>query len=338
MDDYLPKVYTLGDLGELPQPDWLIQDMLQQHSFAVIHGDPASGKSLLAQDWAMCVQNGIPWLGKNTIQSDVLWLIAEGQSGIHPRSLAWQQARFVDFIPPVTVIIDVPDLWHPPDRPPSPEFAAIEEHILTGGFGLVIVDTLSATFGGGNENMQQDMNQFVRACQRLMAGGATVMVNHHNAKSTQTVRGSTVLKGACDQMIETDATFADGKIVRVKVSCTKRKDGMPFKPFYLQGDDYLVNTTIGTSVAFSRSQDTGRPPRATNQLVILRECSFEPKGVSHLAEVTGKSTSSVQHWLKSLAKESLVEQTEPRGPWLTTELGRAELEVAEQQEWELGEL
>ena len=69
---------------------------------------------------------------------------------------------------------------------------------------LIVIDTLSRTLAGGNENMPDDMGAFVRHVDRLRdATGAHVMIVHHTGKTlSQGARGHSLLRAAVDTEIE----------------------------------------------------------------------------------------------------------------------------------------
>jgi hypothetical protein len=81
---------TARELLAEPEPlRWLIKDYLQQETLSLLFGDPASGKSLLALDWAASLATGLPWRGHQAAPSPVVYLAGEGHFGIKRRLLAW---------------------------------------------------------------------------------------------------------------------------------------------------------------------------------------------------------------------------------------------------------
>lgn len=70
--------------------------------------------------------------------------------------------------------------------------------------GLVVVDTLAAGFGSGNENSPDDMGAFLPNIRRLCAGtSAHVMIVHHTGKDAERgARGHSALRAAVDTEIE----------------------------------------------------------------------------------------------------------------------------------------
>ena len=61
------------------------------------------------------------------------------------------------------------------------------------------MDTLSRTFGGGDQNKAQDMGKFVRAVDTIVEKtGAHVTVIHHTPWEQERAKGAIDLDGAVD--------------------------------------------------------------------------------------------------------------------------------------------
>ena len=198
---------TIGD----PVP--LIGKFLFRDSLAWLHAKPASGKSLLALDWAGCVANGVPWNGHDTGDGEpVLYLTAEGVTGQRKRVRAWEdragETMKVTFLPCAVQLLDVTDLealiMIARDMQPA----------------MIVIDTQARCSVGAEENSAKDMGLVVRAADRLRtATGACVLLLHHEPRSGENMRGSTSLEGAANTILR---LTKDG--TRITLSCTKQKD------------------------------------------------------------------------------------------------------------------
>jgi hypothetical protein len=81
----------------------------------------------------------------------------------------------------------------------------------------IIVDTLSRTFGGGDQNKSQDMGKFIRAVDTIIEKtGAHVTVIHHTPWEQDRAKGAIDLDGAVD------VSFI---VWKNKERCTLRCDG-----------------------------------------------------------------------------------------------------------------
>jgi RecA-family ATPase len=83
------KLLSLDEIERLPPLEWLIEGLMPAGGLAVLYGAPKLGKSFLALDWALSVAAGRRWLGRNVRQGDVVYVYAEGVSGLKARVAAW---------------------------------------------------------------------------------------------------------------------------------------------------------------------------------------------------------------------------------------------------------
>jgi len=207
----------------LTPPDYLIDGVLPRNGLASIVAKEASYKSFAAIGMAAAVQTGTAWAGHEAERAPVLYLAAEGQSGIRRRLRAWEivhgaslaamlllpePVRFLDSADVDALYAEIAAL---PDMP-----------------ALIVVDTLARNFGGGNENGADDMGRFIAACDRLRAlTSACILIIHHENKLGG-YRGSTAFAGAMDTMIE-----AKREGTAVTLACKKQKDDGEFDPIHL---------------------------------------------------------------------------------------------------------
>lgn len=203
---YRVKFHTIDELLDIPEPRWLIQDILQEQTTAALWGPPNCGKSFIALDWALCVATGTPWLGRyDVLQAPVIYMAGEGSASLQKRVRAWKDANGVDDIGgayfqirPLPLreeeVVDV--IIHELETMPLPD----SEPGVNPGF--IVVDTLSQFFGGGDEN-GPDMALFVNNVRRLSheQNLSVLMVHHSNATGLRE-RGHTALRGNIDAMFE----------------------------------------------------------------------------------------------------------------------------------------
>lgn len=211
---------TREALFEMEDPDWVLEDMIQQHGLTILHGDPGSGKSLIAMDWAYTLSHEDlrEWMGKRRKrQYRVLYLFTEGVGGLKKRTLAWERERGAEMAG--TAFVMTPVALNPPEA--TRELAALEKFYVEADCDLLIVDTLANTMMG-NENQQEDANKYLRTIRHFQEWGPVVLV-HHNTKAGTDYRGSSVFKGAADTMVGVEMN--EHGIIDLKI--TKQKDGDP---------------------------------------------------------------------------------------------------------------
>lgn len=214
-------VDTYG-LDSIPAPVPLVDGVLYADSIAWLIGAPGHGKSFVALDIVGALAQG-SWADNRTRLGSVLYLIAEGASGLRQRVRSWESSNDVtmsnvQFLPiPVQVALDG-------------DWSAL--CILAAELrpSLIILDTQARVTVGMEENSARDMGVFVAAVEKLRkATGACVLVVHHQGRSGEHMRGSTALEGAATTIIR---VTKDDEMVTVE--CTKQKDAPPFDPITLR--------------------------------------------------------------------------------------------------------
>lgn len=190
-----------------PRKPALVEDVLDQNTFACMFGGPGTGKTFAAMHLGYCISVGAPWDGKPTACHAVVHILAEGSlQGAAARLAAVDRANG-GRDPQYFLIKDTVDL-----RTSNADVKALVRVVRTalssGGIsqpvGLIIIDTLNQAFAGGNENATEDMSAFVANVKKLMAELSTAaLVIHHSGKDeARGARGSTVLLGAIDTEIQ----------------------------------------------------------------------------------------------------------------------------------------
>lgn len=263
---------TLDDLARRPPPQWLVDGHLVRHSLAVCYGQPGSTKSFLALDIALNVASGTPWSGRKVTQGPVIWVAAEGVSGLAQRVDAWRSANPSAKPTGFYVLAEAVNLRHPQDLhqlQATLQAAAIEPT-------LIVFDTFARCLVGGDENSARDVGAAIATLDQLRADtGATTLVIHHTGKGGGAERGSSALRGAADTMLRLDNT--DGQI---SLTCDKQKEAAPFQALHLKlapaGDSCVLeyvgrmrdNTQTNRHQRVIRAL-TNTPPVSKTQLAAL---------------------------------------------------------------------
>jgi AAA domain len=221
-------------LDSLPGLDPLVDGILYRDSLAWLHGKPGHGKSFVALDIACCVSAGLPWQMHGVTQGPVLYVIAEGVTGLRQRVRAWEQHAHirtgVKFLP---VAVQLPIDWE------ADALAALAGEIKP---VLIVIDTQARVTVGADENSARDMGVLVAAIDKIRpASRACILTVHHESRAGENMRGSTALEGAA--LTQMRCTREGGKL---EVTCIKQKDATDFDPIRLRltpcGDSVVVTT------------------------------------------------------------------------------------------------
>ena len=219
------RLLTLDDLDELPDPEPLIDGVLDARTVTMLSSPSGKGKSFVALDWALSIASGSPWLGRESQRKSVLYVAAEGAHGQKWRIKSW---------------ID----GHPGAGSPNANIRFIAQAVQFGepgelqqllaaakNFDVIILDTLAKITVGLEENSASDMGQFISDLYKLRDAlsegeGGTVLVVHHTGYDTSRARGSSAIQAGVDNAISIDAKDPHDFMA---IKCAKRKDGAPFQ-------------------------------------------------------------------------------------------------------------
>jgi hypothetical protein len=222
-------MYSMVELLKLPPPTWLVDQILPAGGLVGLYGQPGHYKSFVAIDIAMSVATGVPWHGQAVRPGHVIYVAAEGGTGIANRAHAWLLEHNVK-------PEDVDIAWVTESVPVSVDsenmdllFERINDELKSDP-ALVVIDTLARCFDG-DENLQEDMGRFIGGVDRLRREfDATVIVVHHTRLDADRERGSTAFRGAADTMVYCKRP-REGE---VEILCNKQKDAEDFLTRYQQ--------------------------------------------------------------------------------------------------------
>lgn len=230
-------------------PRWLVKGLFPNRGLGLLVGESQAGKSFLAIHASVCVARGLPFFGKKTKPGGVLYVAAEGGSGVLPRIQA-ADAAVGGILPdnhilragcaplaraPIKVVVETPNLSRDGDpralartiRTAAREFAEAG-HTLA----LVVVDTWHAALGGADEQAAADAGHALKPFREAMEelGVFTLIVHHPGKDLERGARGSSALRAAVDTEIELRVPGFDGPKAKPAAFArrgvlTKQRDG-----------------------------------------------------------------------------------------------------------------
>jgi hypothetical protein len=234
---------TLADVMTRPDPKFLIHRVLTLGGTSLLTAKHASFKSFIALDMALSVATGRAWHGFNVRRGSVVYVAAEGSTGIKKRARAW-----LDFhdeqTPDNFIVLDVP--LQIADEATRAAFIAEVSALEP---SLIILDTLARCAVGLEENSSKDMGAFADALGKLAsATGAHVMTVHHNNKGGE-YRGSTAVPAAVDTHLTLER-----KGDTVTLEMPKQKDADEIEPICFEKREVSIPGTRGQthSIVFEK--------------------------------------------------------------------------------------
>ena len=242
------------DLDDLEDPEPLIEGFLHRDSLVRTFGPPKSLKSFVTLDMAACVSLGIEWQGHRTVQTTVLYIVAEGARGVKKRRNAWNQHHETEmkviFYPKPVQIGDQDEMYR------------LIAFCLAKQVGYVIFDTQARCTVGVEENDNTEMGEIVAALDILKqeTGACVHMVHHSVGSDPRKARGATAWDGAVDAEFYTKRDRDHETVDFV----TK------FQKDISEADPVILNTIeVGQSLVMQRveTDPVGRPGDVAPALV-----------------------------------------------------------------------
>lgn len=215
---------TDGDLQARSNPVMLIERHIPESGFGLLYGDPGTGKSFVAQSMAFSVAAGLgDWMGDAIRQGagPVLYIAGEGEGDFKLRLNAWKRHAGVEALPDDRFRVAFSGL----NFLRHDDMQALVDAVRAIGLdrlSMIVVDTVSRSAAGADENSQKDMSIFVKACDMLRHATGAFVLGVHHASKTGDMRGSTVLNGAADVVLRFERKKGQpvGRLV-----CMKMKGG-----------------------------------------------------------------------------------------------------------------
>lgn len=299
-NSHSPDVFhTFGieDIIAMPPPVWLVQGVITTDGVGGIYGPPGSLKSFLALGMALSVAYGMPWLGRPTVQTGVLYVAAEGVRGMGKRIRAWQRKNKLENVDaPFRLLAATVNLT---DTAQTAKLirTAIAAAALEGcHIGLVIIDTVARAMAGADENSAQDMGRFIAGCDAIKQEvQAAVLGIHHSGKDKDRgARGSSAFLGAMDMLGRVERSET-GTIVTLTIE--KQKDDEEGEPITLGVEKVDITTGLKPENSLVLTlpvagPEPEKPDEREARLHLLAQCAnaLGPDGVltiNRLAEAIG---------------------------------------------------
>jgi hypothetical protein len=215
-----------GGMSEIPEPSWLIDNLLPVDSYAMLYAPPSSYKTFVALDMALSVASGWPVDPVHEVarQGDVLYITSEGRSALFRRAEAWA-AHHAGGMPVSSFYL----------ADPVPGIEELDAELLienalnanSDGYKMIVLDTVARSMQGQDENSSQAATMFTAMVEKLMKGlGGSVLAVHHTGKNKDNgPRGSSAFLGDVDVAYSVEPAAGKDEALMAKLTQTKVKDG-----------------------------------------------------------------------------------------------------------------
>jgi len=227
--------FTEAELHDVEPPPFLIDGVIPLRSVNMFFGEFNIGKTFIAMDMAAHVSIGKPWIGKDTMEGDVLYIASEGDPGnMGVRMEAWRESQQIEFPVPMLFYTDVVSLIKD------------AEELIAGSVArglrprLVVVDTLAMALDD-NENDNQVMNDLIkklRSLQEYEVDGEVFeiawLLVHHTGWEKGRPRGGSSMPAGLDYILGLEGLTEN----TVKLFHYKAKNSAKFNPMVFETVEY----------------------------------------------------------------------------------------------------
>ncbi len=212
------RLLSLSDLSSLPPVRPLVAGLLYRDTLAQLSGPPGSYKSFLALGMALAVALGLDWEGHHVPEAGpVVYVAAEGATGLRARVLAWCELTNVD---PADLDGRIYFLPVPIQLGNTVDVGQAVDMVRAVGAILLVLDTRARCTLGLEENSATEQGKAVHNAESIQRSArCTVFPVHHAGRSGGAGRGSNSWDGA----VWSDLRVT-GEDLRAQITCAKHKD------------------------------------------------------------------------------------------------------------------
>jgi hypothetical protein len=233
------RFLTFTELRSRPMPEPIIEGVLYSNQETVIFGPQGGGKTAIAMDMALSSIYAMDWHGRKTTMGRFVLVCGEGGGKVLANRIeAWLQYHGItntETVDELLLITEFP--VHMLDAESVDEFLELVGYQTN--VTAIIVDTLSANFGGGDENSVRDMGVFLDAIRHIrLRTKAGLVVIHHTGHHDQTrPQGSNKIRRDVDVELLVNRDARDDTLFGIVGGGTlKSRNGEPLDmvPFRLE--------------------------------------------------------------------------------------------------------
>jgi hypothetical protein len=299
---------------------YLVKGMLYRGDIAVVFGESGAFKSFVMLDLAMYLGLGNAWCGRKVgKQIGVLVVAGEGGTGYRKRMRAWLKKHQIGPEDAQPLVYIYPKAVSLTNKCGIKEALTEAERELEVRVELVVVDTLAANFGPGDESKNEDMSAALAGLRGALSERAAIVVHHvgHGAKDRE--RGAYSLRATVDWRYLLERSGNDDVTV---LRCEKAKDDRVPGPIAFRGEEVDtgwvdIDGDPITSMVFVKLDEIPRtdgprfiPAEAFDLLLALQKMQAERGNLSvkraDWLKHSGKPSTTFNRYVKALVNAGKV--------------------------------
>jgi AAA domain len=245
---------------------WLVEGLLMPEQISIVWGAPGCRKTFMCLDLALHVAASLAWLGRRVEPGLVVYVAAEAGNTIRQRIAAWKIEHPDVRAIPFAIVPHSIDLCHAAAGDCDALIQKILHKAAGRPIGLLVIDTVNRSLGGGNENAPEDMGAFSMSLDRFrdQLGAHALGVHHCGKNPALGPRGHSLLEGNVDTEIEVSA---DDATPTSTVTVHKQRDADKPPPFSFGLKPVILGTNqagqIITSCIVTPAELAPRPKQKT---------------------------------------------------------------------------
>lgn len=292
---------SVDQLLRLEKLNWLLYGTLPQSEVMVLYGPSGVGKTHNVVGQSLCVASGRDWFGNPVTQGVVVYVAAEGVTGLRNRVTAWCEYWDVslDEIRTNFWVFGEPINLRSPGE--AARFIETIQAVASahGPVRLVVFDTLIRCSFGSDENSSRDMNMITDSADRIRREtGATVLLVHHTGKAGDAERGSSALRSNVWGMLKLQPEPGHPGVIRL--SSDKMRDAPDITPSRWRLEP------VGDSCVLVPADDVPEPGSDIQDKIVVALGSLGPMTQSQIVSTVGAPKSTVSDRLKRLVASGVI--------------------------------
>ncbi len=307
IEKYFYELTSLFEIGlSFTKQNWMIKNYIQADCNFCIFGQPGSGKSFVALYLLMCVSNGATFFGEEPDKEEGYVIYVCGEDFNYSKARAKALANKYGFRYDNFIITTNP--VHFLNKEQVEEVINNIETLKLRGIKIkmIIIDTLNANFGDGDENKTEDMTKLLNSLQDIRKASTNVCIGvvHHSSKANDSLaRGSGALYG---NVAAAWKVHMDKETAEISITSIKQKNAPDFQPLIgklvpmiLNEKDANTGESIQIDTAYFEEVSNYNP--STNVINSINE-------LTKAVQIDLKKYESICFALKAEANKNLTER------------------------------